>query len=125
MLSAESTYATFLWIVIGFDGTILLSQQSHSLPANPLHFNVDLSEKLANVRGGQGADAGEPVVGRQPESQSEPGVRSNFNQMSPQSGGKVWRDGASHLLLKLLLADDVVDRWTDFIDGVGRWAKDS
>lgn len=25
MLSAESTYATFLWIVIGFDGTILLS----------------------------------------------------------------------------------------------------
>ena len=103
-------------------------QQSHSLWANPLHLNVDLSEKLANVREREEADAGvggEPIVGGQPESQSDPRVGSHFNQVSPQSGGKVGWDGPSHLFLKLLLTGDVVDRWTDFIDGMGRWAKDS
>ena len=119
-----------LWIVICFDGTLNSPFSTMSLRANPLHLNVDLSEGLANVRLGQETDTG--VVGhpiiiirRKPESQSDPRVGSHFHQVSSQPGGKVGWNSASHLFFNLLLAGDVVHRWTDFIDVMGGRAKDS
>ena len=67
--------------------------------AHPPHLDVDLSEHLAKIGAGQGADAaGQPVVvvaqGQAP-GQPHPGVRPHVHHVSHQTGVRSWQHNAT------------------------------
>ena len=96
--------------------------------AHPPHLDVDLSEHLAKIGAGQGADAaGQPVVvvaqGQAP-GQPHPRVRPHVHHVSHQTRVSLRRHCATDVLSKIFLSRDVVDCWADPRDGVGGGAED-